>query len=90
MLDQVVQNGDRLAHARHQRHFLFFASFEQMLIVSLNAWVVTSGNQGRHVEHLANVRASSNGSPFAALGARIIVDRCNARQLGDLASVERA
>jgi hypothetical protein len=88
VLDQVIQDRDELSHARNQCHFLFFAAFEQMLVVGLDARVVTSGNQRRHVDHFANIRPTSDRPSLATLGTRVLVDRCHANELGDLPSVE--
>ena len=88
VLGQVIQNCDELSHTRNQCHFLFLATFEQMLVACLDARVVTCGNQRRHVDHFANIRSTSDRPSLATLGTRVLVDRCHANELSDLPSVE--
>src|SRR5687768_8827307 len=56
-----VEDGEELAHTSSKCNFLFFATFQQMLVLRLDHRIVTGGHQGGHVEHTAHLAASSLG-----------------------------
>src|SRR6266498_3693036 len=51
-----------------------------MVVLSLDQRVVTSGNQGGHVEHTADIPSSAFGLAVAPFLASVIVHGCHTNQ----------
>lgn len=55
-----VQDGEESAQASRESHFLLFATFQEMLVLSLNEWVMAPGHERGHVEHTAYIGSASH------------------------------
>ena len=75
------------SHTGSERHFLELASFQQVLVLSSNDRVVACGDQGRHVEHTADIGPASLGLAVAAFLATIVVHGGNAHERCHLLAV---
>ena len=89
-LQEKIQDRDELPHACHDRHLGRFAFRFQMRIERFDRRIVSDGNDRRHVQHAADLAASTSDKPLARLSAGVTVDRRNTDKFGDLASIELA
>ena len=63
---QGVEDGEQLSHARYQSNLLWLASQKQPLVKLLDDGIVSSGDQGAHVEGCSDRSPATPHLPFAA------------------------
>ena len=49
-----IQDGKELTHASRERHLFFLATFQQLLVLGSDQWVVAGCHESRHVEDTAD------------------------------------
>jgi len=70
-LEQQIQGRDELSQACHDCHFGRFAFRFQMRVECFDRWVVTDRNDRRHVQHAADLAASTANETLTQLVARV-------------------
>ena len=81
-LNQQIQDCDELLHACHDCHLGRFAFRFQMRVECFDRWVVTDRNDRRHVQHAADLAASTTDETLARFLARVTVDRRDTDEFG--------
>ena len=85
-----VQDHEQATHAGHQGELGGFAGGEEPLVTVAQDGVVAGPREGRHVQHVADLRAPAPAAPLATEASRIVRQRGDADELRDGAPVQRA
>src|SRR5215475_794409 len=83
-----VHDGQQLAHAGHDHHFRRFAGSLEALGQGLDHRIAALGADCGHVQDTAHIGTTAPDVPLPAVFPAVTVERCNADQFGDLASVQ--
>ena len=84
MTHHGVKDGQQLAHAGDERHFLGLAGLEQALVTGAQDRVEPHCRHRRHIESGTDWGASAGSGPTPAHGATVTVRRCHADERSDL------
>ena len=85
-----VEDAQQLAHASSRGEFSSVSRDDKPLIEDADGRIKSLGTQRRHVEHCANIGASTPTVPFAFELTTIAVKRGHTHQRRDLAAVQPA
>jgi len=74
MFEHCIQDGQQLTHASGQGYLFGFASGAQTLIERPDHGIVTSGDQGPHVQHGSNMSPSAPHGAFFPQGSAVSIE----------------